>query len=648
MDFFEEQHQARRRSRWFLLGYLAAAASVVASYCAVAALVYAFFATAGALPLVGSEPLVWRGFWGTYFEALARVPLRFHEVVAALVGVPMLAVSAVRVWRLREGGSAVAYLLDARRIDPGRCSLAERRLLNVVEEMAVASGIAVPPVHVLPYEQGVNALVAGHSPNEAVMVFTRGAVEKLSRDELQGVVAHEFSHILNGDMALNTFLAGLLAGLTWLGRLGEKLALSAILARDEHRKPTGDPLSVLVGTFLAFVGFPGSLAADAVRARISREREMLADAASVQLTRNPEAIAGALDSLLSLPATTGVSAAYGRDFAHMFFVPAVSRWWGFPTHPPIAERIRRAAPRFRREDYRARRYGRSRDVAVLDGLGNVVKHVSTLQAVGKPTARHVDYAARLLSRLPQSLAEALREPAGAERALFALGFEPQQREASLALIERLRGAQCARATADLHVVVGVLARAHMLTLADLALPAVKSQPQKARERFLADFAALVELDRRMTLREFVLFTFLRQRLREGAGLPIPTRFRSIPEVADDALAVLSLLANAAGGAAAQQAFERGAAILGLAARAPLPAGSLTTAALGESLERLRQLSPFAKPALLKACWEAAGADGKLTLPEAELVRTVAATLDCPVPPLLAAQDPLELGMKSAA
>ncbi|HEX4926483.1 MAG TPA: M48 family metalloprotease, partial [Burkholderiales bacterium] len=362
MDFFAQQERARRRSRWFLLWYLVAGVGVIASYCLAAALGYAFLAEAGALPVSGDALLQWHGLWGTYWQALTRVPPRFLAAIAALVGAPMLVVSAARLWRLREGGAAVADLLGARYLAADRCTAEERRLLNVVEEMAVASGIAVPPVYLLGREQGVNALAAGYSPNEAVIVVTRGAVEKLTREELQAAIAHEFSHILNGDMALNMFLAGLLAGLTWVGRQGERLAMASLALRREAGdvRPGGDPFGMLFGTFLAYVGFPGGLAADAIRARISRERELLADAASVQLTRNPEGIAGALDSLLSLPAQTSVSAAHGGELAHMFFAPAVSRWWGFPSHPPIAERIRHACPAFRRDDYRARRYGRSR------------------------------------------------------------------------------------------------------------------------------------------------------------------------------------------------------------------------------------------------------------------------------------------------
>jgi hypothetical protein len=368
----------------------------------------------------------------------------------------------------------------------------------------------------------------------------------------------------------------------------------------------------VLGALLAFVGFPGTLAANAIRAATSRQREYLADAASVQFTRNPDGIAGALDSILALRAHTVVLAAYVEGFSHMFFAPAVVHWWAFPTHPPIGERIRRAHPRFEREGYRLTRHGHRREVAVLDGGGNVVKTLGSAQllaSVGRPTAQHVDFGARLLAGLPRQMREALHR-ADESQALL-IGF--------------LEGKD-----------VGI-GRQGMLTLAELAVPAIKSQSQKARDAFLAECKARVEADRRVTLTELVLLTYLRQRLREGAGQPIATRFRRVEEVAADAHRVLSLIALTAGEGAVG-AFRKGALVLGLEASAPLGAEALSAASIEAALERLRHLSPFAKPAVLKACVESAAADGVFRLAEVELVRMVAATLDCPMPPVLAAQD----------
>jgi len=276
---------------------------------------------------------------------------------------------------LREPGPAIAELLGARALEPGRCTAPERRLLNVVEEMAIASGVRVPALYIMDGERGVNALVAGYEPDEAVIVATEGLVGELSREELQGVMGHEFSHILNGDMALNVRLAGVLAGLSWLGDRGEALVLDVAermrLVPPEERGLSA--VSAVFGAALVVIGFPGRLAAEAIKAAISRQRELLADAASVQFTRDADAIAGALDTLLARHLPTSVGAAGAAFLSHMFFADVVSRWWNFATHPPLEERIRRVNPRFQRSDYRARRDGAPQEYAVFDDVGNIVK-----------------------------------------------------------------------------------------------------------------------------------------------------------------------------------------------------------------------------------------------------------------------------------
>jgi uncharacterized tellurite resistance protein B-like protein len=467
--------------------------------------------------------------------------------------------------------------------------------------MAIASGISVPAVYVLDYDEAINALVAGYSPNDAVIIVTQGAVQKLSRDELQGVMGHEFSHILNGDMALNLRLVSVLAGLTWFAEAAERLIFeTAARNRGLPREKRGDgAAAALLAGIVAFIGFPATFAADTIKAAISRERERLADAAAVQFTRNPDGVAGALDSILALRAHTMVRALHAELFSHMFFAPAAGGWWRPPTHPPILDRIRAAHPRFKRDEYRERRHGMRREVAVIDGAGNVVKNIAQgVASVGRPGPEHVDYAARLLASLPAGLREALHDPKGAEAAMLDLARGEKQN--------------------------------HMLTLAELAVPALKQEPQQRRDEFIAELAAVVEADRRVTLREFVLLTYLRQRLREGAGQPIRTQFRRIEEVAADARVVISLLARTSADPAA--AFAKGAGVLKLGWTEP--AERLDIKTVGEALERLRHLAPLAKPAVLKACMESANADGLFSRSETELVRMVAATLDCPVPPTL--------------
>jgi len=629
LDFFDQQDSARRASRWLLLWYLLAILFVVLCFNLAVAVAYAVFALYGALPLAGGEPLIWRGLLGTYWHALLHVPPKVHYAVSAVVAAIILAVTAWRIRQLSEGGPVVAHMLGAHYLERGRATASEAKLLNVVEEMAIASGIAVPPVYLLASEDAINALVAGHSPNEAVIVATRGAVQKLSRDELQGVMGHEFSHILNGDMALNVRLVGLLAGIACFGEWGEALVLEAAgSARTQSPEERGGGvLFAMFGAAIAFIGFPGLFAAEAFKAAISRQRELLADAASVQFTRNPDAIAGALDSISFLRAGTTLRAAHAVELSHMFFAPAVGRWWTFPSHPPIEERIRHVHPRFQREDYRRTRHAstyRDEQVAVLDGAGNVVEVLGGLAAlVEAPRPEHVDHARRLLARLPATLKRRLSTPEGAEQVVFAL--------------LGANGEQAAAARFEMQE----FGRQQFLLLVELALPALKQFAQPRRDAFLAQMQRLVEADSKVTLAEFVQATLLRQHLREGAGKPLRTKFGKIAEVAQDAHVVLSLIAHASRGDAAA-AHAKGKALLGVELPGPVPVAELSIGRIGEALERLRHLEPFAKPRVLKACLETAAADGRFRLAEAELVRAVAATLDCPIPPAIGALDPATL------
>jgi Zn-dependent protease with chaperone function len=600
MDFFGLQDQARRATRRLVLWYALAVLFVVASFNFAAAVCY--------------------GLYTIYWYGQLYVPIQLYAAVSATVVAVILAVTARRMRQLSEGGPAVAAMLGAHYVERGRATPPEARLLNVVEEMAIASGIAVPPVYVLDSEDAINALVAGHSQNEAVIVATRGAVNKLSRDELQGVVGHEFSHILNGDMALNLRLVGLLAGIACFGEWGEAMVRQgADIARRKSREDRGgEVVMAMFGAAIAFIGIPGLFAAEAIKAAISRQREFLADAASVQFTRNPEGIAGALDSILYLHAGTTLRAAHALALSHMFFAPAVVRWWAFPSHPPIEDRIRRAHPRFLREDYRRTRHASTYNdgrVAVLDGAGNVVEVIGGLAAsVGAAQPAHVDYARHLLGRLPPDLKRRLATPDGAMQVMLAL-----------ARAKRLEGV-------DRH---------QDLLLLDLALPALKELPQKRRDEFVAEFDRAVQEDGRLTLTEFVQATYLRMHLRAGAGKPIPTKFAKVEDLAQDAQTVISLIAHASRDDT-ETAHAAGKAVLGLDLLGPLPMAELNGARVAGALERLRFLQPFAKPRVLKACVATAQADGEFRLAEAELVRVVAATLDCPIPPVIRALDPATL------
>jgi Zn-dependent protease with chaperone function len=619
LDFFEHQELARRNTRVLVLLYLLAVTGVVAAVVAVLAGAYLY-----AMHAQRPEPV-----------SLALVPpaLLWGGALGAL-GV-ILGASLVQSVRLGAGGEAVARMVGARRISPETRDPLERRALNVVEEMAIAAGVRVPGVYVMDGETGINAFAAGTEVSNAIVAVTRGTLETLNRDELQGVIGHEFSHIVHGDTRLNLRMLGVLAGIVFIGSMGE-FVMRAV-GRSRGRKE-GAAVLFAAGLGLFVVGYTGLFFARLIKAAVARQREFLADASSVQFTRNPEGIAGALDQIRASASGALIAGRYAEELSHMYFGESVRlRLSGlFATHPPIEDRIRRVLPGFEASRYRAGRAqaapagdeARRRqaaqavlETAVLTARGKRASDAAaawdrspqaSMQLVGTLDAAKVDYAQRLLEKLPQGLREALHTPEGARAAVLAL-VRPQ--EGALHI-----GAQ------------------YHLALVDLALPALKRLEQAARAEFLGALEAAILADRRVSLHEFVMLTLLRSQLERAPQRPGRA---ALAERSAEAIALLSLVALAGGGDAAA-AFGAGARQLGFDTAAPLAREALGVDLVRAALEALAGLAPLAKARLVQGLFAAATADGTIRLGEAELLRLVGAVLDCPLPPLVEALDPAAL------
>jgi len=318
MDFFAEQDRARRAGRWLLLGFgCALAACIVLVYLAL-------------LPMTAGE----------YGDEIALWQPGLFLIVALAVGGVIGGGSAWKVAALAAGGGeAVARTLGGRLVARNTTDAAERRLINLADEMAIAAGIPAPPVYVLEDETAINAFAAGDHPRAAVVAVTRGALDRLTRDELQGVIAHEFSHILNGDMRLNMRLVGVLHGLFMLAGAGR------VLLRSGGGRSSGKDKNglVVLGLVLVVAGYLTGLAGRLVRAAVSRQREFLADASAVQFTRNPQGLLGALHKVAQQ--ASGLAHGQGEAVSHMLFdgrssASALRSAGGLlATHPPLAERI---------------------------------------------------------------------------------------------------------------------------------------------------------------------------------------------------------------------------------------------------------------------------------------------------------------------
>ncbi len=322
MDFFEQQDQARKKTKWLVLYFgLGIAGTIVATYSVIAAT--RFY-------IVSSDYDLQRQLPVSLFDLELFLP------TAAVVGLLILLASGYKMLQLQGGGRVVAQELGGREIAHGSRDRHERRLLNVVEEMSIASGVPVPSVYVMDGEDGINAFAAGRTTSDAVIGVTRGCMQKLTRDELQGVIAHEFSHILNGDMRLNMRLMGWLFGILFIALIGEmcfRLALRARWIGNDRSGAAAALVMLAAGAGVWLVGSLGGFFANLIKAAVSREREYLADASAVQFTRNPDGIGGALLRIGGHKRGSQVGAPMARDASHLFFGAAFQGPSLLPTLP---------------------------------------------------------------------------------------------------------------------------------------------------------------------------------------------------------------------------------------------------------------------------------------------------------------------------
>jgi len=665
-SFFENQQLARRNTKVLVLLYTLAVAGVIIAVDMVLAGIYA-------------STMEWRhaGPELSWALRLRFVPKSLYLWGAFGTGLAILAVSAWHILQLAGGGKAVAEMVGARRIASDTRDPLERRLVNVVEEMSIASGVRVPAVYVMDGEPGINAFAAGYEASDSVVAVTRGTLETLNRDELQGVVAHEFSHILHGDMRLNIRMIGILAGIVFIGSIGEFILRS--------QRGGGDSRSAAPifagGLALLLIGYIGLFFARLIKAAVSRQREFLADASSVQFTRNPDGIAGALDQIHLSSSGALIANRHAEDLSHMFFGQGIKVRLSslFDTHPALEERIARVHQRFDRSSYRQTRAAAVVAVDVEEKVLQGDEKRKTAAAailatasmggrrgadlgsewgrsagesaklVGSMDGAKVDYAARLLAALPRDLRERVRDPEGARAALVALLLAPKDEVMKLQL-EALaaKGMNAlAESARRAELLTRRLGPAFQLPLIDLALPAVKSSSATNRNELIGAMEAVIYADRRVSLHEFVVLTLVRSQLAPR-GKPGATGSRKLAELQAAALVVLSLVAHAGtrqdatGERGAELAAAMGAGLKEMGLTEAPAVSTLTLEAAAEALEMLKSLAPMQKAILVKGLFAAVSHDGSIRVVEAELMRLVGAVLDCPLPPLLEAVDPVIL------
>jgi len=648
MDFFEHQERARRLSRRMVWLVALAVLGVLL-----------------VLNLLGGT--VWLILIEEPLSLLPRVLREPKLLLATLVfgGGIILVGTLVKLYSLRGGGAAVARAMGGTEIRPGTGSFAERRLQNVVEEMALAAGIRVPQVFVLRREKGLNAFAAGYSPDDAAVAVTQGLLDTLNRAELQAVIGHEFSHILNGDMRLNIRLIGVLGGILCISVAGRVIMEMAIRSlrhasggRSRNKKDDGTAVVlffVLLGLALWSIGSVGVFFGRLLQSAISRQREYLADASAIQFTRDPSALANALKIIGAAPQGARVRAGHATEVSHMLFASGMASL--FATHPPLVRRIRRIDPGFDGNFSAVGNLLAIRQQAARDGgteqaeedderrlregllAPGGVLHQALRATEAKAAARAAAAGDRTSAWLTTEERAALRNPTEAVGCIYGALLAPEsapllreRQTASIAAAHGTHGESIVQsATGWQRRHQNRTARQRRMAC-ELAAEQLRHHPPAERERIVEQITTLSRLDSNIDDFEFALGYLIRRRLRPE---PPAARMSSLPPaaLAGEISLVLSMLAhtgqtNPQDAAAAWEAGVRG--LTDTTDGASLfPGIALVTQGLDDltaienALERLIRLTPICKRELLNTGMRIISHDHTITDAEENMIAAIA-------------------------
>jgi Zn-dependent protease with chaperone function len=673
MDFFEAQERARKRTKRLVLLFALAVAGIVAG---------GYVAAITVIQVTGHSQRLEKDYWryqktaiwpdGTFRYSWWQ-PQIFLWTAGGTLAIVGLA-SLYKWSQMRAGGSAIAEMVGGRAIDLRTTDLRERKLLNVVEEMSIASGIPMPAVYVLEDEPGLNAFAAGLTTSDAAVAVTRGTLDKLTRDELQGVIGHEFSHILNGDMRLNVRITAIVFGILVIGLIGRGLIEAIFRGRirgSGKNKGGAVLIAFAVGLALLIIGYIGYFFGRLIQAAVSRQREFLADASAVQFTRNPDGIAGALRKIGGYALGGTMVNSHAGEIGHFFFTQAFKSHFGglWATHPPLDERIRAVDPSWdgklfepeavvdvKTESFAAAGFGRGARFSASETLQRVheaqpdlppptavapiaFKPAAVVADIGAVTDSHFRDAQLLLEAIPASLREATHDPATAQVLVYGLllGGDRAARDRQQQLVAQHAGAEAAALLKAQRPALSVLDPAARLPLLQLAVAALRQLDAAGIDRFATTLDELVHADGQVTPFEYAVQKMLLHQLRLAQKPAQRVHFDSFSAVGAEFAVVLSALAHLSAKDSAT-AFAQGAAqVPALRERLALqPPDTCGLEKVDGALDKLALSSLPIKQRLLVAAGHVIASDGTVTAPEGELYRALAATLDCPMPSLASA------------
>jgi len=642
-NFFQNQEVARRATTKLVIMFSLAVIGVVAG---VNLAVHLFYLNVSMDPTASTQAV-------TEFKVFGQAPGRLYLVTSAITVFLILLGSLWRQSQIGSSGERVAELLGGFRISPDTQDVNERRLLNVVEEMSIASGIPVLPVYVLE-DSSINAFAAGTDLNTAVIGVTRGAIDDLNRDELQGVIAHEFSHVFNGDMRLNQKLLGLLAGIQLIGSLGNSMLRGVFRAprsRSRSKNSGGVLPLILFAAALTAIGYIGVFFARMIKGAISRQREFLADATAVQYTRNPHGIGGALYKILKKPEQAQISDRHAEEMSHMFFGEAIKSF--FETHPPLTERIQRIDPQILVRGPKVEAASRTSappppipQASSGPGVGAVSSAILAVASIAQPKPDHQILARQFLSKIPQELKTELQKVIGAQVVVVSILRSHDLISLELAALEGLAQTETKRVFEKLQTWVHQLSQPERLSyrfpLIQLCIATLRQLSTDEKNTLVKQVERIIWSDQRYDLFEFIALAAIKKSLTPQVFTQGHFAGRKLKDLASELSLLLSAVAHAgqASSGQAEKSFNRGLKALSpfveISQLQLFATKSCEPPKIEAALISLLHLSPRSKEAVVHALSEVSLHDEVLRIEEYELLQAICLVLECPLPPLVPA------------
>ncbi len=630
MNFFAHQDRARNTTRKLVLLFTFAVISLI-------------FITS--LLIIFTLSFSENTTSGTTFDKNLFTSEIFILVSIGVISVVSLG-SLFRLAQLRGGGKVIAEAMGGRLLNTSNLDTDEQKVLNIVEEIAIASGTPVPPVYLME-DSAINACAAGYKAQDAVIGITRGCIQQLNRDGLQGVIAHELSHIFNGDMRLNIRLIGILYGIMVIGLIGYHIVRGSFYRGHSSRSNKKGGGIVVLGIALLIIGYGGTFFSNLIKAAVSRQREFLADASAVQFTRNPYGIAGALNKIGGYKEGSNLKSTDASEISHMLFSQGLKTSFTglFSTHPPLAERISRIDPYWRGESSEPMNYKPSHQASEhisgfsVDGLSEKAEDSrSAIDSIGEPNSEHIAIAAKNLSLLPDQIIEDAHSSFGACMLMHSLlmelasfGTEKKQ----LAILKQGLNVRQYSSFLAVRQNISRVDRDLYLTLIDLCLPALKQLSPIQYQTFMSHLNQLILADKHVSVFEWCIFKILRYNLDQETQVKDKIIDLKAAGWASEALLSILSMVGSADEKDAETAFNNAQDLLSISQKLNFKAEYKNNIeALEKATDLLKNLKPLQKSRLLKAMGSCINADGIVSSKESELLRAVASLLDCHIPPLL--------------